>query len=281
MLHCRLPDFYSRDNLATMKKIIPIYRDFQAASPCSFDPRQNRRRVTLSINKDTDPAISRLYKKAMLAFGYESSLLPNAMIANDCTLCNACIQIRIVVPEYKFSARERKVLHKNKRLKIAQETPSYSAEQYDIYLRHYNAHRDKFKGGTFFTEKEYEQFIIMNSRTQIIRDPDNGSLKSALYYDDYGDTLYGGQQIYDPALSGRSSIGHLGILKLIEFAQQRGDIKHLYIGYWVKDSPTLDYKKRYHALEAFIDGEWVTFDPDKHTQGPRLPLPSQLAINLP
>ena len=281
MLQFRLPAFYCHSNLTAMKKIIPIYRDFQDSAYCSFAPGKNRRRVMLRTGGTADSNTNRLYKKTMLAFGYESSLLPNAMVANNCTLCSACIQLRIAVTDYKFSASERKILRRNKDFTITHSIPEYTSEQYNIYRKHHNAHRDRFGDGAIFSENQYKYFVRLHSHEQSIKNLHNASLKSTLYYDDYGDSLYAAQQIYDPAMPTRHSIGHFGILKLIEFAQQRGDVRHIYIGYWVKDSPTLDYKKRYHSLEAFIDGAWIAFDQAKHTQGPRLPHPDRLSINMP
>lgn len=245
-----------------------------------MSPGQTRRLIGIHTPEDTDKETNRAIKKGMMAFGYENSALPGMMSVNNCSLCNSCVQLRIVVPEYKFSASERKLMHRNELYVTTQNPTQYNIEQFALYLLHFAARIKRLGCEQPFTEPVFQFIAQARSHTQTISDPDGKNLHAVMYYDDYGDSLYAAHQVYDPDLSQNCSLGRYGLLKLIEHAQKRGDVKHLYIGYWVKDSPALDYKKQFQPLEAFIDGDWVAFDPERHTTAPHLPVPDKLSIEF-
>ena len=57
---------------------------------------------------------------------------------------------------------------------------------------------------------------------------------------------------FDPELTSRG-LGHYLILDHILHAQDLG-LPHVYLGYWVKGSQKMDYKRRYKPLEV-LDGD--------------------------
>ncbi|QQG35206.1 MAG: hypothetical protein HYS17_06440 [Micavibrio aeruginosavorus] len=263
-----------------MKKIILINREFHKSSACTMSPGQTRRLIGIHTPEGTDEETNRAVKKGLMEHGYENNVLPGMMSANNCPLCNSCIQLRIVVSDYKFSASERKLMHRNRNYATAQTPTRYSIEQFALYLLHFAARIRRLGCDQPFTEPVYQLIARARSHTQTISDMGGKNLHAVMYYDDYGDSLYAAHQVYDPALSQNHSFGRYGLLKLIEHARQRGNVKHIYIGYWVKNSPALDYKKQFQPLEAFINGEWVPFDPGHHTAAPHLPVPEKLSIEL-
>jgi arginine-tRNA-protein transferase len=44
------------------------------------------------------------------------------------------------------------------------------------------------------------------------------------------------------------------------------NLKYLYLGYWVKGSPKMDYKSQYNPLEVFLNGKWLQLDQKVVTQ---------------
>ena len=63
---------------------------------------------------------------------------------------------------------------------------------------------------------------------------------------------------YDPEIRG-GSLGTYSILKQIEFCKKNG-LRHLYLGYYVADSPHMKYKSRFKPHERLIAGQWLSFD---------------------
>jgi arginine-tRNA-protein transferase len=48
-------------------------------------------------------------------------------------------------------------------------------------------------------------------------------------------------------------------LQQIEQCRRQG-LSHLYLGYWIKESPKMAYKSQYRPLQMFIEGRWVTLN---------------------
>jgi arginine-tRNA-protein transferase len=59
---------------------------------------------------------------------------------------------------------------------------------------------------------------------------------------------------FDPEQEARS-LGHHVILDHIRHAQDLG-LPHVYLGYWVKGSPKMAYKRRYKPLEVLDGDRW-------------------------
>ncbi|MDP1776210.1 MAG: arginyltransferase, partial [Moraxellaceae bacterium] len=84
---------------------------------------------------------------------------------------------------------------------------------------------------------------------------DQNKLVAVSVTDELEDGLSAVYTFYDPDLD-RRSLGTLAILSQIKLCQLRG-LKHLYLGYWVKQSPRMSYKARFRPLELLINGEWL------------------------
>jgi arginyl-tRNA--protein-N-Asp/Glu arginylyltransferase len=59
---------------------------------------------------------------------------------------------------------------------------------------------------------------------------------------------------YDPAETSRS-LGTYAVLAQIEAARREG-LPHVYLGYWVEHSDTMDYKRQFRPLEQFDGLLW-------------------------
>ena len=65
---------------------------------------------------------------------------------------------------------------------------------------------------------------------------------------------------FDPQHAQRS-LGVYAVLWQIEHAKQL-NLKWLYLGYWIKASPKMNYKEHYRPLEMHQRGQWVMVLPD-------------------
>jgi arginine-tRNA-protein transferase len=59
---------------------------------------------------------------------------------------------------------------------------------------------------------------------------------------------------FDPHLTARS-LGTFAILMQIEWAKSR-HLPHVYLGYWVPESPKMRYKAQFSPLDILLDGQW-------------------------
>jgi len=53
----------------------------------------------------------------------------------------------------------------------------------------------------------------------------------------------------------KASYGTYSIMWLINWCKEL-QLPYLYLGYWIKDSRKMVYKKKFGPQEALIDGEW-------------------------
>lgn len=60
----------------------------------------------------------------------------------------------------------------------------------------------------------------------------------------------------------KRSLGHYLILDHILHAQDLG-LPHVYLGYWIKGSEKMDYKRRYKPLEILDGDDWRTLEDDE------------------
>ncbi len=63
---------------------------------------------------------------------------------------------------------------------------------------------------------------------------------------------------YDPEIPSRS-LGTYLILDHIERARKMG-LPHVYLGYWVKGSSKMDYKRRFLPQERLLPDGWQRFE---------------------
>lgn len=266
-----------------MGKIIPIISQYHEAATCIYRPEQQRRVFTIQIPENANPVDNIEFKRALTLQGFENPNVDHAMVGVDCPSCNACVPLRIVVPDFTASENQKRLERRNKPLAsgIHRTYCAPTHEHYELYREFYQARiQDR---GIENSPVDADTFFVttnIRSHMQIMRAPLSGKLLSAFYYDDYGDSIYAASQIYDPAISDKASLGKYALMKLVEYARQRGDIRHVYLGSWVKGSKAVDYKKDFHPLEAMTDQGWVKFDPDKHVTGPALRLPARRNLNL-
>ncbi len=85
-----------------------------------------------------------------------------------------------------------------------------------------------------------------------------GRLVGACLTDQQGDGLSMIYSFFDAEIPDRSGLGNFIILDHILRARGAG-LPYVYLGYWVKGSPRMDYKTRYQPLEKLGPDGWDRF----------------------
>lgn len=171
----------------------------------------------------------------------------------SCPDCTACLPIRIPAADFQPNRNQRRCLKRYSHLQTQSLQPHWSDEHYRLY-RQYQAHRHT--GGIMDSaQTEIYQSLIdgaqFNARMIEFREPD-GELKMLSIVDFTRLGLSAVYTFFNP--EDRASYGRYSILWQIEQAKWLG-LPHVYLGYWIQQSPKMAYKTEYRPYEILLWGE--------------------------
>jgi leucyl-tRNA---protein transferase len=190
----------------------------------------------------------------------------NIAYRQACENCCACISTRVVVDKFKPTRSQKRSWRAYRHLHSQLCEPSPSQEQYSLFrsyidLRHGDggmADMSILDYAAMVEESfvdtrliEYRQPGDLTSKPQIVP---KGELAAVAITDRLDDGLSMIYSFYDPGLSA-GGLGTYLILDHIEQARKEG-LAYVYLGYWVKGSPKMDYKIRYRPQEHLTNGAW-------------------------
>lgn len=200
----------------------------------------------------SSPQLEQLYEVA-LSRGYRRA--GDHVYIPRCQACRACVACRIPVADFRPDRSQRRCLRRNKDLDVEVVAARYSEERYQLY-RNYLRWRHPDGGMDDAKPEDFSRFLYTHwSPTRFIEFREHGHLLGVAVTDFCETGLSAVYTFYDPAVSERS-IGSFAILQQIEIARQRG-LDHVYLGFWIKGHPKMDYKMRYAPIEVLRNGEWV------------------------
>jgi arginine-tRNA-protein transferase len=175
-----------------------------------------------------------------------------------CARCNACRSVRVDTRAFAPSRGDRRTLARNAHLVRRPAPPQATREQFRL-LKHYVSTRHENGGMSDMSYRDYVAMVGGSPVQSLIfeyrdgPDPDS-RLVAAAITDILRDGFSMVYTFFDPDLAGQS-LGHFLILDHIRHAHEHG-LPHLYLGYWVKGSPKMDYKRRYKPLEVLDGDRW-------------------------
>lgn len=217
-----------------------------AAMPCPYLPGRQERKLFTHLTGRRASVLHTL----LTDNGFRRS--QNLIYRPACEGCSACQSVRIVARRFEPSARFRRVLKINADVTGDVRPARATPEQYALFRR-YLEQRHAGGGMTQMNFIDYEymvedtpvQSVLVEYRLTIGADR---PLIAVALTDVMSNGLSMVYSFYDPALT-RRGLGNYLILDHVQQVKSAG-LDYVYLGYWVKDSPKMAYKKLFTPLEV-------------------------------
>lgn len=226
-----------------------LFHIVEQPRPCSYLPAETASLEVRAVNAMSAAEYSQLLARGWRRFGWQ-------LFRPACPQCRECRSIRVLAQQFSPAAGQRRVLRKNEEMR-AELHPLFAAREtvdlYNRYQRFMHEHRgwelhsannasyhDMFLSGPaelgrqwlYFRGDELLGVAMMDEVPQAV---------SLVYF------------FHDPQWRAQSP-GVFSILNQLRYARSQG-LQHAYLGYWIKDCQSMNYKNRfapYEMLDAYV-----------------------------
>ena len=187
----------------------------------------------------------------------------------ECPSCQRCWSLRVPVGMFCPSRSQRRAWNVNQRdVTIRIGPPMASASKIQLFEQ-YHQHQQVFREWPPTAAHGLERFTDNPFPTEEWCYYVGDRLIAVGYVDVLPTGLSAIYFYYDPQQRHRS-LGTYNVLAIIEAARQQ-ELPHVYLGYYVTDCRSLEYKARFRPNEVLRDGTWQPFTPGSSAPVDRTP----------
>lgn len=178
-----------------------------------------------------------------------------------CDACQACQSMRIPVLEFAPSRSQKRCWQRFQHLQVRALPLYHDEDHHSLYLR-YQEQRHSGSDMQADDAQQYAQFLLQSHvHTQLLEfsaeayvtptNPRGVCMVSVM--DVLGDGLSAVYTFFEPGET--HGLGTYAVLWQIAHAKALG-LPHVYLGYWIKDSQKMDYKRQFQPSEVLREGVW-------------------------
>ena len=234
-----------------------------APSPCPYLPGREERKVFTHLVGEKAGELNDLLTHGGFRRSQSIAYRP------ACEGCKACVSVRVIAEEFRPTRNMRRVLDRNADVVGDMRVAVPTSEQYAVF-RGYLDSRHRDGGMADMTVLDYAMMVEdSHVETRVVEyrrrgdgrrsnERGSGPLLGVSLTDILSDGLSMVYSFYDPDFDARS-LGTFMILDHIARARAMG-LAYVYLGYWVKGSPKMDYKGRFLPQERLMPEKWMRVD---------------------
>ena len=190
-------------------------------------------------------------------YGFRRS--ENVVYRPACPNCNQCKSSRINVNRFQPSRTHKRILRLNHDIKCVVKPPVVNGEQFELFKIYLDSRHNE-SSMTTMKMNEFSKMVKNNRiRSKIFEYRLNTSdEKTKLIACSVTDLMHDGLSMvytfFHPDYMSRS-LGTFMILNQVAQTRSMG-LPHIYLGYWIKESPKMDYKRNFSAFEILDGVTW-------------------------
>jgi len=225
-----------------------------AESCCPYLPGRRERKLITELGDARGTEFYGLLSRAGFRRSHGFAYRP------ACAECTACVPVRVAVDGFNPGRSLRRVARANAGLRAEVRPPRATLEQYRLFSRYIGARHDdgEMDGMTFADYRSMVEHTRIDTRMIEFRG-ENGRLVAACLADWLPDGPSAVYSFFDPAAASRG-LGNYMVLWLIQAARD-DSLPHVYLGYWIAQSPKMSYKTRFQPLEGLGPDGWRVLTP--------------------
>ncbi|MCR9204211.1 MAG: arginyltransferase [Halobacteriovoraceae bacterium] len=171
----------------------------------------------------------------------------------NCSTCKKCLPLRVRASDFKPTKSQKRVLNKNKDVKVFYKPLLYREEIFQLFVKHSKARFNQSEEHNESREEFIQTHFTPSTPSLLSEFFLEGKLIAVGFLDISSDAVSSVYFIYDPDFQKRS-LGILGALKEIEYTK-KSHKSYYYLGYYIEENRLMSYKNQFHPYEVY---DWGT-----------------------